>query len=196
MILTWKHGIKILIGIAGVFVVASVAYLVVFGGTQQERQEAILIQQKHRECVELFNNSTITSILDSNTLNKDASKITIEKPVNDQSNVRTIIPEDFMQNNPEIKQAFDIADILNERFSHMPVECRSDVLANLEYKVNVAPQELVNLVKADSFLKERYFDEQGVPKDHKITIATSGKYQNSIYDYSIHIYEDDLDMFR
>ena len=109
----------------------------------------------------LFENYTINTEIKTKIIDKSKPYIIVERgPLDPLANVTTF-PNIFLENNRELKDAFGAADMLYDRYTKVPLDCRSFLFDEIDYTANISPNELINLMRIDSSISKLYLDEAG-----------------------------------
>ena len=153
----WKIGIILLIVFSGIIFGFLVFYA--FTNRPTDTHEPSLYTKD--ECVSLFENYTVSTEIKTKIIDRTKPYMIIQRKTSDPSANVTALPNNFLENNRELKDAFGIADILYDRYTRVPFDCQSFIIDEIDYTINVSPNELINLMRIDPSISQLYLDEDG-----------------------------------
>lgn len=160
----WKTGIILLIIFSAIMTISSVFYL----SYNRSSDNVGFPLYTNSECLELFENSTINLKINPEIIDTSKPYLTVYRSANYSDADIFVIHDEFFKNNKEIKNAFEIADILYDEYLQVPHDCQNIIIEETDYTTNVSYNELINLMKVDPLVSKLYLDDSG-----KLNTSTS-----------------------
>lgn len=177
----WKIGIVLLI----IFSVIIFSFLVFYAIANRPTDTHGPSLYTKDECVLWFENYTVSTKIKTNIIDRTKPYLIIERKTLDSSANVTALPNNFLENNRELNDAFKMADILYDQHTSMPFDCKSFTIDEIDYTVNVSSNELINLMRIEPFVSQLYLDEHG---NLKVPTSPSFHLRNNDKLYGIGIF--------
>jgi hypothetical protein len=131
------------------------------------------------ECLELFENSTINMKIKTEIIDISKPYLTVYRAANYYDADIFVIHDEIFKNNKEIKNAFEIADILYDGYLQVPHDCQNIIIEEIDYTTNVSYNELINLMRVDPSVSKLYLDDSeklNAPTSPSFYVRTSDKF--------------------